>query len=191
MKKTLLLLGLVLVSAFSIKAQSLTIDNLGNSGGPSDSTSGLIYTDNAAGTALALWDGSSDLNMVVMAGATSGSLSTLVSLTGSGAITFAGSGQFLDTTGNSYAVAGAGATAFFQIYAWLGNYASYNDALTAGGSTAVTGVFSNPVAAAPNFPPNLSDMPSMVLAPAAVPEPTTIALLGLGAASLLVFRRRK
>lgn len=79
---------------------------------------------------------------------------------------------------------------------WAGSAPRFEDAANAQGKGGVL-AFSNPTSdytAVPTpTPPTLtgwgSDLVMLTLAP--VPEPTTFALAGLGAAALLIFRRRK
>jgi hypothetical protein len=77
---------------------------------------------------------------------------------------------------------------------WTGSANSYAAAVAAGAPVGVTAAFANPTggggspaAAAANMVKWLPGNPLLV----AVPEPTTLALGGLGAAALLLFRRRK
>lgn len=93
----------------------------------------------------------------------------------------------------------AGASAAFQVRGWTGGYATYEAAYAAATSgtqgilLGVSSVFSAVTGGAgtpPGAPATLAGaIPSFTLVP--VPEPSTIALAGLGAASLLLFRRRK
>jgi hypothetical protein len=77
------------------------------------------------------------------------------------------------------------------IQAWLGNATSYATAVTKGTAT-YNQRLADPSVSPPPTTPSLVDMPSIVLSGAApVPEPSTFALAGLGAAALLIFRRRK
>lgn len=83
---------------------------------------------------------------------------------------------------------GPGAT--FQVLAWDnqgGTITSYAAALTRGESTVFS--ITGPLGGGPQLPPNLTGWTSFNIAP--VPEPSTFALAGLGAAALLIFRRRK
>ncbi len=89
-----------------------------------------------------------------------------------------------------------GGTALVQMVAWQGNYtdwASAWDAANRGVADVLIG-FSNPLtlklpssSTDPNFT-YLWGLNSFFIAP--IPEPTTFALAGLGAAALLIFRRR-
>jgi len=107
-------------------------------------------------------------------------------------------GDIADQTVNFYQVAGG--TTDYQVLAWTGNYSSYAAALASG----VTGVFAGessvqvfavaPAAGSPavkinldaNGPINLTQVPTTI-----VPEPGTLAMAGVGLASMLIFRRRK
>lgn len=89
-----------------------------------------------------------------------------------------------------------GGTALVQMVAWQGNYTTWADAYAAaaaGTPNVLIGV-SNPLTLKlPSGPtdPNatfLWGLNSFAIAP--IPEPTTFALAGLGAAALLIFRRR-
>lgn len=95
------------------------------------------------------------------------------------------------------------ATGTFEVQAWQGNFANYAAAVAGGGTEHVGQTPSfisaegNDTIVPPGTPVNLTlKTPgagnwngNIVLVP--VPEPTTIALGGLGAAALLLFRRRK
>lgn len=79
---------------------------------------------------------------------------------------------------------------------WNGSATSFDLALAAGGFVGVSGKFTtatgNPNALpVPGSPVSIQSVipAGMTLAP--VPEPSTLALAGLGAAALLIFRRRK
>jgi len=91
------------------------------------------------------------------------------------------------------------ANASFEVEGWTGNFTSYANAMSSGGNTHVglTPAFTNNEGnpATPTPPVGLSGASgsgwngNLVLVP--VPEPATFVLGGLGAASLLLFRRRK
>lgn len=89
------------------------------------------------------------------------------------------------------------ATASFIVEGWTGNYASYAAAQTAGAYVGQTAAFVN---AEGEPSQNVTPKPLSGGTPAGgwngnlvliVPEPSTIALGGLGAAALLLFRRKK
>jgi len=121
-----------------------------------------------------------------------------------------GSTAFINVAGNGIFTSGSGiwvtgsatpgsGTGTFQVRGWSGNFTSYAAAYAAAqtdGSVfvGVSSLFDSHVGgggtpAEPN-PSNLgSNFTGLTIAP--VPEPSTIALGGLGAAALLLFRRRK
>lgn len=108
-----------------------------------------------------------------------------------------GPGTFTDLSSTAYAVDGtttASTGAFFILQAWTGSAASYAAAVAAGAPAGQTAVFVNGlggVGAPPSTTPQLVGMPALNLTVSAVPEPSTFALAGLGAAAMLIFRRRK
>lgn len=85
------------------------------------------------------------------------------------------------------------------VRAWTGSAASYDEAVNEGGAVQVgySSIFTltatgNPVIVPPGTPPSLFSAPGFTgVTLAYVPEPTSMALAGLGAAALLIFRRRK
>jgi len=106
-----------------------------------------------------------------------------------------GAGYFL---GGTQVIPGVleGGVAFIQIRAWdTTKGATYALAFASGAGDAwgASGVFSvttgAPTANPPTTPATLVGLTSFNLNP--IPEPTTFALAGLGAAALLLFRRRK
>jgi hypothetical protein len=96
----------------------------------------------------------------------------------------------------------AGAQAGYLVLGWTGNFSSYEVAYAAatqnpnpsflGVSAVATTATGNPTTT-PTGPPVLlsSTFPGMTLAPLRVPEPTAVVLAGLGAAAVMVFRRRR
>jgi hypothetical protein len=82
-----------------------------------------------------------------------------------------------------------GGTGTFQLRAWdnvNGTIQSYDAALTRGKSELFSVVA---LTESPNIPPNMLGFRSFNLV--SVPEPSTFVLAGLGAAALVIFRRRK
>ncbi len=86
-----------------------------------------------------------------------------------------------------------GGQAMVQVVAWYGNATTYGDALAAGDPVGV----SNPITATlPSAPtdPNVANLVGLTAfnigATSTVPEPSTFALAGLGAAALLILRPR-
>jgi hypothetical protein len=99
-------------------------------------------------------------------------------------------GSFTDTTGSDVAPQG---NVWLIAVAWNGGAATYSAAGQAIGTTTTyvgySTVWSQATGGNGNGPVSTTGFTGLVLTP--VPEPTTIALAGLGAASLLLFRRRK
>jgi hypothetical protein len=88
----------------------------------------------------------------------------------------------------------AGANVSYAVIGWVGNFASFDAALA--GGAAMLGVNATAFTMATGGvdplvpPPSLStSFTGLTLQP--IPEPSTFALAGLGAAALLIFRRRK
>ncbi|MDB6122696.1 MAG: hypothetical protein JWQ71_1689 [Pedosphaera sp.] len=101
-------------------------------------------------------------------------------------------GTALWVTGNGTPPSG---DAVFQVRGWSGNFASYEAAYAAGtGYIGVSTMFSAHTGGAgspPETPASTLGTAFTGLTISPVPEPSTIALGGLGAAALLLFRRRK
>jgi hypothetical protein len=150
-----------------------------------------------------------DLNLELLVGATSSSVSTdvvtlLLSQATSTATTALGSvqsgkgdinavGLIVDQSGNSYTVPAG--TDYYQILAWTGNFSSYSAAVAAGAGVAFgeTPVYQFDASATPasGAPAATEDLPvDLNLVTSAVPEPSTLAMAGVGLASMLIFRRK-
>jgi hypothetical protein len=201
MKKLILSIAATSVVALSGHAQQLQFaDNGSNS---TDTTINGVANN-------------SDLNLELLVGSTSGTVTTdvvtlLLNATsapttalgsvqgGVGDITHSG-GDVYDPTGSLYTVPAGSAWA--EVLAWTGNYASYAAAEASGqqgvyaGTSALFQILPAPVAGGPasdisnienvgtgNI--NLTQVPTTV-----VPEPTTLAMAGVGLASMLIFRRK-
>jgi hypothetical protein len=88
-------------------------------------------------------------------------------------------------------------TGNMAVASWMGSFATFDAAAAANSEVGVSGSFSikpgNPAATPIPDPPasTLGLFPGMTLAVAVIPEPSSLALAGLGAAALLIFRRRK
>jgi hypothetical protein len=148
-----------------------------------------------------------DLNAIGLGGAAPAGW-TETAITG---VTYSGPGVIVGQTVTLPASAGAaGANALMEVFAYTGTLASptlfgysgetfaNGQTVTAGTTTTSTGALdwsqatgNPPLTAAGTIPTGSAGMGSIVLVPTATPEPSTIALGGLGAAALLLFRRRK
>jgi hypothetical protein len=174
---TVLLAGLS--TSVSVYAQgTVFFDNTGG---------GLVYVGADTSTPLAV-----DVNGQLLGGSPQTSIQTMVGVSGT-AIDF---GVFADPSGLSFQVPGTpvGTTAQLEVKLWLNPaYPDYAAALAGGDAVADSGIFSNPTGGDGTpaaLGKTLTGMPEMHLL-SNVPEPTTFALLGLGAGALLLFRRRK
>jgi len=189
MKKLLITTLVATAAAAGVYAQgTIAVDNLNNSNPSTTATSGgLIF--NQDGT---LYTGT--FSIEVLGGASAASLTPIVTLVGSqGGTISGGPGLFFDSSGGTYTVpgvAGSG-TATLEVEAWGGNFTSLAAAQAGGGAWDITTPFQNATGGGgipPATPVDLVGMPAVVLS---TPEPSTIALGGLGAAALMMFRRRK
>ena len=186
--KKLILSGLL--AGLAVAASGQGILALNNADNPSTSTTsatsgGLFFLDTGSGPAKI----ATDFNAVFLNGTT-----TIASFIGNGAIgdNGAGPGYFYDSSGTVYTIAGVPSGTFpLTIQAWIGTATDYASATTKGTVTYNQRV-ADPTAQPPPLASTLVDMPSLILSGAApVPEPSTFALAGLGAAALWIFRRRK
>ncbi len=88
----------------------------------------------------------------------------------------------------------SGGDAQYVVFGWVGRAATFDEALFDGQMTGVTSPFTtptgNPNLVPPGFPVPLSGT-FTGLELGYIPEPSTFALVGLGAAFMLLFRRRK
>jgi len=181
---------------------------------------GVIYFDTSSATAPAgqisingVLDTTTDINAELLASSTAGGTFSPVAelllsssntaspdgivgfdssdvLTANGDITFANpkNGFLTDQSGSFYVLGAApGATEFFEVQAWLGGN-SYATATQAGTSA----VFSEALGASTSpIPQGINNMPALNLVTTTViPEPSTLAMAGVGLASMLFFRRK-
>jgi hypothetical protein len=187
MKKTLLCLLMGFTAA--VYAQCfIFLDNINNnSPDPLATANGLFWLSTGGTPALI----NQDFNAAFYGGSTSNSLSLiktfLLSNGSASGVTAFGPGTFLDPTGNEYPVAGAFTSGFFQVQAWTGNFNSYAAAVAAHAPAAQSPIFVNAVACPTAPPPDLYNMPAMILS--GVPEPSTFALAALGGLCALLLRR--
>jgi hypothetical protein len=196
MKKLTLTCLLAAGLSSAVLAQSVFIDLSGNAGGVGALTGGLLYKDTGSGPSLL-----NEVVNVTLLGSTSlgGVYSPLVTIADGSVMMLFGPGQAYDLGGNSYAIPGltANTTGYFEAQWWLGSATTYAAAVTAGALHGDSGPFGqltgggSTLGNPPTTPPGLTGMPSVVLSGVIVPEPSTIALAGMGAAALLMYRRRK
>jgi hypothetical protein len=152
-----------------------------------------VFIDNTVGGGLVNNAGTEQISCTLWGGPVGGSLSEVKTLTG-GSLLNVGGGMVYDLSGTAYAIPGvaANANATLQMQFWLGNFNSYSAAANAAQLVGDSGPYTNPTGGGgvPATIPSsaMANMPNITLA--IVPEPSTLALCGLGLASLLVFRRR-
>jgi hypothetical protein len=192
MKKQIVATLLAGMAATGVYAQGIiNLDNINNANSsPTATSGGLVFRTTTQGAVVLE---ASDISVELFGGASAASLSPIVTLTGPSAvgISGAGAGYILDPSGGTYTVNGVagGGIATLELQAWEGNFSSYAAAV-AGGAEVGSVTFQNPTGGGgtPASPPtDLTGMPALVLG---TPEPSTIALGGLGAAALMFFRRR-
>jgi len=110
---------------------------------------------------------------------------------GANDIKFNHSGHLTDQSGSFFVLnAAAGATEFFEVAGWTGNGVNSYPGSGAG-TYGITGPFTvvlgsslSPIAT------GLNNMPTLNLVTVAVPEPSTLAMAGVGLASMLFLRRK-
>jgi hypothetical protein len=131
----------------------------------------------------------------LLAGTTAANLNISVATTGF--LTGTGAGYFSGGAKTITGIAG-GATAWLQVRFWNTVNGSTFAAAAASGannafgsSTAFQVTLGDPSASPPTVPAALSGLAGQTLALNGIPEPSSLALAGLGAAAMLVFRRRK
>jgi len=150
----------------------------------------LVYGTSAGNVSIA----NSVVTLLLSSSATQGNSTLGETLTGVGDITDFGTGVLFDASGTAYQfpTIASGTSVFFDVYAWTGNYSSYASALAAGNAlTGSSGVFSEVLASATGTANDIEGMGALNLTSSAVPEPTTMALAGLGGLSLFFLRRKK
>jgi len=197
MKKQILTGIIALGTAVGAFAQgTVSFDNSNQSASPTpgDTHNGSIYVNGALLN--------QDINLALMGGNSSSNMSQIVALTFAAGTaqtdwSFNGTpGGFADPSGLTYAVPGVAlsGTAFLEVEAWLGPDATYALAASHGFAVGISPIYQSGTGGGgvpvPALPVSIGDaMPSFNATVS--PEPTTFALCGLGAASLLLFRRKK
>jgi hypothetical protein len=192
MKKIAITLALLAGVTSSVLSQgTVYVDLIANNPAASSTatTDGLIYVKTGAAAPVLL---TTDASFALFAGTSSSSLTLITTGSGTGEVgDYDAPGQFTDNSGTAYNLGvPGGSTAWIELEVWKGTtYSSYGAAVTAA-DPAGFAIFQNPTGTLGSVSPapTLTGMPSMVLT---VPEPSTMVLGGLGAAALLLFRRRK
>lgn len=118
----------------------------------------------------------------------SGALGQVYSATGDISAT---RGLIYDLSGTDYLLPGyAGDTVYMQVVAWIGDSSNYVAAESSGSLWGDSQVFAVTLGPYPySLPSDISNVGTIIMN--AVPEPTTIALAGLGGLSMLVLRHKK
>jgi len=173
----------------------------------SGSAQGIVFADNSGAASDTTINGvantTQDLNLELLYGSSAGAVSTpVVTLLLSSSASPAGTptaigatygaatdisflGTIADPSGATYTLPG-GVTDYFQVLAWTGN-TSYANATTKGASA----VFTESIPAGSTaFPADISNVGVVALTTSVVPEPSTLAMAGVGLASMLIFRRK-
>ena len=190
-----LLLAALLTASASVGAfaqGTIAFDNQFNTNAsPSATSSGYVFSPTTG------LPETGKFNLELYGGPSAGTMTLIARLLQSDGSALSGadigaSGQWIDVTGQSYIVPGVPAlgVGFFEVQAWEGNFSSYAAAEIGLGIFGNSGIFQNPTGGGSVSAPDLIGMPSFFLCPDC-PEPGTLALCGLGAASLLFFRRKK
>jgi hypothetical protein len=209
MKKTLLTLALVGASAaaFAQGKVSLQMDLPIQFG-----TTGMLAIDNAwAGQIIANNGTSLPSHIYLSVGLYAGTSSAALSLQSSVILNPPGGNGtpdgFFPLTHVVLSFAG-GSSAFYQVKIWDSVYGSYEAQQAAGhvgngtDYSAVNNIFTMTAGTGISYPAIINggqttwvaagnEDPNALLVATVVPEPTTFALAGLGAAALMIFRRRK
>jgi hypothetical protein len=182
MKKTILSAMLMTGLVVTLYGQQVFIDTTGGGG--------LIIKQGATQIPLPAGE---VINAQLFGGTNANSMSPIVSVLAPNLLA-AGGGLIYDLSGLSYTIpnVSANADAFLSLQFWIGPYTSYALAQQAGGFVGDSGVFQNHTGGGgvpASIPAALTGMPNVIVS--AVPEPSTVALAGLGAAALLMYRRRQ
>jgi len=205
MKKLILSVTAIAGLAMAGHAQQVLFADGGSANGSVDTTIGGVFnTTQNLNLELLVGSGGTATTPVVtllLSQTTSSATSALGTIQpggpsagGSGDITQA-VGDIYDNTSNGYLVPAG--TTDFQVLAWTGNYSSYAAAVASGqlgvyaGESAVLTTFvSAPTAGLPPVKIDLDPNPINLVQVVAVPEPSTLAMAGIGLASMLFFRRK-
>lgn len=183
--KKLLLSGMLVGLAVGVFAQGQINLSVNNTDPLATATSnGKFFLDGGSGPVPI----NRDFNVDFYGGPDANNLVLLKSLVNSGGGAALGAGTFLDLSGVPVSITGALTSGFFRIDAWI-DASSFATAVSKGSSPIFSNPLGNPQAQPPGTPTDFANMPAITIS--AIPEPSTFALAGLGAAALLIFRRRK
>jgi len=175
----------------------------------------LLHDDNASAPTSndvsinGVIDTSQNLNLELLVGKTAGSVttdvvtlllstSTFTATTALGSVQSAagditaGGGLIIDQSGNAYSVPAG--TDYYQILAWTGASATFPGLGVPGTTAGETPVLQFDANSTPGngAPPANEDLasPLNLVTTTVVPEPTTLAMAGVGLASMLLLRRK-
>lgn len=212
--KTLVTIVALCSMAAAASAQYFVIDsgpNGGDGSSPTATTGGLVWLAPAGNPAHAVLDTNQDINLGVLWGTSSSSVTTPLNIdpmglntgaaagsgnwiasqvTGQEDITGYGSGAILDPNGLSYKPPGeaVGTTIWLVLQGWTGSSTTYANASVDGGLSGQTAPFSVTLVANTSvFPSDSHTMSALVL----TPEPSLPALSALGASAFALLRRRR
>ena len=151
-------------------------------------------------------DTSTDVNLELLVGSSAGTVTTdvvtlllsdtvVTTTTGLGSVQpgagdISKFGLIADTSGNAYTVPAG--TDFYQILAWTGSSATFPGLGVAGTTAGESPVYQFDSLPASGAPAVQIDLPTYLnlVTTTSVPEPSTLAMAGVGLASMLLFRRR-
>lgn len=182
-------------SAGHLTGETLDVSFLVGTGTPEIASIATSVATNAASTTF----GTSFANATAWSDILSDPNFSLATSSGTNMISVvsASNGSFQGNGSQSFLVTGTTAGATYTVYAIAWNSAYATPALAAaahsavGWSAAFSYVSGNPGALPPTSPASFAaGMTAFGVVPGTVPEPGTIALAGMGIASLLAFRRR-
>jgi hypothetical protein len=208
MKKLALLSGLCLVGAAAYGQGQLNFNNnpatVGGTGAPifmdgvkvsgTQARAALIGGPAATATPYTLTQ--AGVNMLMTANPSTPSIMWVNFRTGTSSALGAGFVSVGSAGARGLSNVDYGGSALVQVVAWTGNYTTWADAWTAAQTDLSVKIgISNPLTKTVTTGPSDTNVPLLTGLTSfnlvSVPEPATAAIVGMGLASLLVFRRRK